>query len=98
MVSECCRVELKSSRFIDTLLVDAGRADPRPVLEDLAAGRFRSVILRENVFAAQAPRRDRETLSLPEAHRRELRSHYRLRAHVSGPYLDGVYVYEPRRE
>jgi len=80
-----------------TLLVNAGRIDPNEVLEDLAERRFRTIILGMNVFDSSGSRwRNAETLFLPETHLDEIRKHYRLVAHVAGPYLGGDYVYEPK--
>jgi hypothetical protein len=82
-----------------TLLVNAGRIDPHQVLGDLANQRFRTVILGMNVFNSTGSRwRNAETLFLPEAHLDQIRKHYRLVAHVPGPYLAGDYVYEPACE
>lgn len=81
--------------LIYTLLVEAGRSDPGPVLRDLAQGRFQSIILRENVFSPTPAWDNPETTALPIAQRNEIRRSYRLARHIAGPYLEGVYVYEP---
>lgn len=79
-----------------TLLANAGRIDPEPLLEDLAEGRFRTIILGINVFDNGASQwRNGETLFLPDRHLDQIRKHYRLVAHIPGPYLGGDYVYEP---
>ena len=83
--------------LIYTLLSDAGLSDPEPVRRDLAAGRFDTVVLYENLFAENAFQKNAETPSLPGGHLEEIRRNYRLVRHIDGPYLAGVYVYEPRR-
>jgi len=79
------------------LLVNAGRIDPEPIRRDLARGAFSTVILHEDVF--QPPLAgSAELAALPAAQLDEVRRHYRLAAHVSGPFLNGVYVYQPLPE
>ncbi len=87
------RIEVEP--LIYTLLVDAGRSDPGPVLRDLAEKQFQAVILRENVFHPRPTWDNAETVALPLSHRNEIRRSYRLAQHIPGPYLDGVYVYQP---
>jgi 4-amino-4-deoxy-L-arabinose transferase-like glycosyltransferase len=82
--------------FIYSLLVAAGRVDPGPVLRDLSARRFQTVILSLNVFSEKAPWDDPELLNLPPAHLEAIRQNYRLVKHVPGPPLEGNYIYEPR--
>jgi hypothetical protein len=84
--------------LIYTLLVEAGVTDPEPVRRDLAARRFGAVVLYENLFAANSFRKNSETPSLPAAQLEEIRKNYRLVRHTEGPYLEGDYVYEPRRD
>lgn len=83
--------------LIYNLLVSVHRVDPEPVRRDLARGAFSTVILSEDVFQ---PRRfdDAEIGTLPLSEIDEVRKHYRLVRHVPGPFLDGVYVYQPMRE
>ena len=76
------------------LLVNAGLVDPEPVRRDLERGAFSTVILHEDVFHPQSAG-NRELAALPASQLDEIRRHYRLAAHVPGPFLDGVYVYEP---
>jgi hypothetical protein len=76
------------------LLVQAGRVDPEPVRRDLARAEFPAVILHQDVFQPPSAA-NAEIASLPEAQLAELRNHYRLAAHLPGPFLDGVYVYQP---
>ena len=76
------------------LLVSVHKVDPEPVRRDLARGAFSTVILSEDVFQ---PRQfdDAEIGTLPLSQLDEVRKHYRLVRHVPGPFLDGVYVYQP---
>ena len=82
--------------LIYTLLVNAGRVNTAPVRNDLAARRFATVILFNDVFSPRTPLwQNPETPSLPASELDEIRKHYRLVKHVPGPYLDGDYVYQP---
>jgi len=84
--------------LIYSLLVEAGRIDPNPVLRDLEARRFQTVVLHENVFT-EAPALDNpERIVLPKAHLDAVRKNYRLVKHVEGPFLNGEFVYEPIRD
>ena len=80
--------------LIYNLLVSVHVIDPEPVRRDLARGAFSTVILSEDVF--QPPQfGDAEIGTLPPSQLDEVRKHYRLVQHVPGPFLDGVYVYQP---
>jgi hypothetical protein len=79
------------------LLVEAGRIDPEPVRRDLARGAFSAVILHQDVFHSSSAG-NAEIAALPLAQLDEVRRHYRLAAHVPGPFLDGVYIYQPLAE
>jgi hypothetical protein len=80
--------------LIYNLLVSAQVIDPEPVRRDLARGAFSAVILSEDVF--QPPQfSDAEIGTLPPAQLEEVRRHYRLVQHIPGPFLSGVYVYQP---
>lgn len=93
------RGHIEVEPLIYTLLVNAGRVDPAPVLRDLSLRRFERVIIGQNIFAANPVAWDnQETLSLPAAHLDALRRNYRLVAHVKGAYLEGDYIYEPRQD
>ena len=78
------------------LLVDAGLVDPGPVLHDLDQQAFSVILLSENVFLNEPPRGP-EFASLPAAQLDSIRRHYHLAAQVPGPYLDGVFVYQPNQ-
>ncbi|MGA3024655.1 MAG: glycosyltransferase family 39 protein [Bryobacteraceae bacterium] len=88
------RVEVEP--LIYKLLVRAGRVDPEPVRRDLAGQVFSTVILYHDVSRPADP--DLEFPTLPERQLAEIRRHYRLAAHIPGPWLDGVYVYKPAAE
>ncbi len=83
--------------LIYNLLVSVHVIDPEPVRRDLASGAFSTVILSEDVFQPQQFG-DAEIGTLPRIQLDEVRKHYRLVQHVPGPFLDGVYVYQPVRE
>jgi 4-amino-4-deoxy-L-arabinose transferase-like glycosyltransferase len=76
------------------LLVSAGAVDPEPLRRDIAASRFSTIILAEDVRTDHPPL-DAEISSLPAAQLAEIRKHYTLVKHISGPVLDGMYVYKP---
>jgi hypothetical protein len=76
------------------LLVDAGQIDPEPVRRDLERRAISTVILHDDVFQP-AVHGNAEIAALPSVQLAELRKHYRLAAHIPGPFLDGVYVYKP---
>jgi len=80
--------------LIYNLLVSVHKIDPEPVRRDLARGAFSTVILSEDLFQ---PRQfgDAEIGTLPDIQLDEVRKHYRLVRHIPGPFLDGVYVYQP---
>lgn len=75
------------------LLVQAGRVNPEPLRRDLAEGRIPTVILHQDISKSEAA--NAEIGSLPEVQLAELREHYRMAAHIPGPFLDGVFVYLP---
>jgi hypothetical protein len=80
--------------LIYNLLVSVHRIDPEPVRHDLERGAFSTVILSQDVFQARQFD-DPEIGTLPDIQLDEVRKHYRLVRHVPGPFLDGVYVYQP---
>jgi hypothetical protein len=86
------RGRLEVEPLIYTLLVRAGRIDPEPVRRDIAAKKFSTIILYRDVnrpFDSSL-----ELLALSDAQLDEVRKHYRIAAHIPGPYLDGIYVYK----
>ena len=83
--------------LIYNLLVSVHKIDPEPIRRDLASGAFSTVILSEDVFQP-APFGDAEIGTLPSSQLEEVRKHYRLIQHVPGPFLAGVYVYQPVKE
>lgn len=79
--------------LIYRLLVEAGRIDPAPLTSDLRAAAFSRILLYEDVnqpagFNVEVP-------GLTQAQSAVIRSRYRLTGHIPGPYLGGLYVYEP---
>ena len=80
--------------LIYNLLVAAGKIEPEQVTTDLARGAFSTVVLNEDVFHA-GQFDNAEIGTLPAAQIDEVRKHYRLIKHIDGPFLDGIYVYQP---
>lgn len=83
--------------LIYTLLVNAGVTSAGPVTRDLQTGAFAAVMLYHDVNDPAEFAANPETPSLPEQQLAMIRNGYELVAHVPGPLLDGVYVYEPRK-
>jgi hypothetical protein len=75
------------------LLVRAGRIDPEPLRRDIARQAFAVIVLYQDL--SQPIDTDLEVPTLPESQRNEIRRRYRLVKHIPGPYLRGVYLYEP---
>jgi hypothetical protein len=90
------RGDIEVEPLIYSLLVQAGRADPRPLLRDLSTRQFANILLLENVFDPSARQDDAEFAHLPAAQIDAIRRNYRVVEQVKGPY--GVYVYEPRHD
>ena len=88
------RGTMEVETLIYTLLVDAGRVDPAPLLRDLANQAFSAIVLYEDLSQPRA-NLGAEILSLTAPQRSEIQKRYKLVAHLPGPYLDGVYVYQP---
>jgi hypothetical protein len=80
--------------LIYRLLVEAGRVDATPLNRDLQAGAFAHILLYEDVN--QPAGTDAEIPRLPASQSEIIRSRYRLVRHIPGPYLEGVYLYQPR--
>jgi hypothetical protein len=80
--------------LIYNLLVSVRVIDPEPVRRDLERGAFATVILSEDVFQP-SQFNEAEIGTLPPSQIEEVRRHYRLVQHIPGPFLDGVYVYQP---
>ncbi len=90
------RIEVET--LIYSLLVEAGKVDPAPVLRDIEAGRFDTLILPFDVSATQKPAwLNAELASLPQDQLDAVRKHYRLIKHLDGAFLNGNYIYEPIR-
>ena len=82
--------------LIYSLLVDAGLVDPEPVLRDMIAGRFSTVVLYEDVFDETDPFRHPTMPSLPESHLEALRANYQLVERLDSPYSNGICLYQPK--
>jgi hypothetical protein len=80
--------------LIYNLLASIRMIDPEPVQHDIAGGAFSAIILSEDVFQKQSIAGP-EIGTLPASQLDEVRKHYRLVRHIAGPFLDGVYVYQP---
>ena len=81
------------------LLTNAHRIDPSPLLKDLAADTFGTIILDQNVFAKTLPPgANEDTLFIPPSALAQIRQHYVLVRHVPSPYLEGDYIYQPQRK
>jgi hypothetical protein len=52
------------------------------------------VILSQDIFQVQTVAGP-EIGTLPASQLDEVRKHYRLVQHINGPFLEGVYVYQP---
>jgi hypothetical protein len=84
---------LEVEPLIYTWLVRAGRIDPQPVLRDIAAQTFSTIVLYRDVNRPFPP--DLELVAFTDAQLDEIRKHYQLVAHIPGPYLSGVFIYKP---
>lgn len=81
------------------MLVNSGRIDQQPILQDLAGSHFRTIVLSQDIFARRPASWDNhEVVSLAPALVEELRKNYELIAHVNGPDFEGDYVYQPRNQ
>jgi hypothetical protein len=92
--SERLRGSMEVETLIYGLLVRAGAVDPEPVRRDIAAQAFSSIVLFDDLSEPDSGG-DLEISTLPAAQLSEIRLHYKLAAHIPGPYRDGVFVYEP---
>lgn len=77
------------------LLVHSGAVDPEPLRRDLAAQKFSTILLFEDVAHPEVAA-DAEESTLPPSQIEEIRKHYRLVARIESPYPSGVFVYKPR--
>jgi hypothetical protein len=80
--------------FIYSQLVKSGRVDPEPVRADIAAEKFATIFLFEDVNHREHDP-DPEVTTFTDSQIQEIKQHYRVVAHVAGPYQDGIYVYRP---
>jgi hypothetical protein len=94
MMHSARRMEVEP--LIYRLLAEAGRVDGERVLGDLKEGKFRTVLLYEDLATKADP--DPEFPRLTATQMDAIRRRYRLVKHAPGPYLTGLYVYEPMTE
>jgi len=85
------RIEVEP--LIYRLLVRAGRIDPEPLRHEIAQQAFSVIVLFQDL--SKPTEMDLEMPNLPESQMNEIRKQYRFVKHIPGPYLGGVYVYEP---
>ncbi len=84
------RGRIEEETAIYTLLVEAGPVDPGPVMRDIEAGRFDTVMLPFDVTAGPKPTwLNAEVTPLPKAQLDAVRTHYRLVKHLDGAFLNG---------
>ena len=76
------------------LMIKAGRIDPEPLRRDLAQSAIRLVILYEDIDHP-IPDQSLEIARLSPEQTMEVRKHYHLVEHIPGPYLGGIYIYQP---
>lgn len=81
--------------FYFTMLTEAGRIDPSPVVRDLVNGRFASVILTGDVNLPPNLHASPESRGIPEVVRAAIAAHYHLAATIPEPIFGPYYVYEP---
>lgn len=80
--------------LIYRLLVEAGRIDGRPLLDDIERAAFSTIVLYEDVAAVPDP--DPEIPRLTPAQMDAVRRRYTLVKHAPGPNLAGLFVYQPQ--
>jgi hypothetical protein len=86
------RIDLEM--LIYKLSVDAGIVNPAPVERDIAAGAFSAIVLFQDIQHPEG-KLPVEISTLPASQIEQMRKHYKLTRHVSGPAWDGIYVYKP---
>lgn len=91
---------LRAGRYMEVepliyrLLVEAGRIEPTAVLEDIDQRKFATIILYEDVARTGDPDPEIPRLTAPQMD--AIRRQYQLIRHVPGPYLGGLFIYQPR--
>ncbi len=88
------RIEVEP--LIYRLLVEAGKVDASPVIQDIERAKFQTILLFENI--AEKPNLDPEYPRLPSDHMAAIRKNYRLTKRIPGPLANGLYIYQPFRE
>lgn len=85
---------LEVETLIYRLLVEAGRIDPEPVLRDIEAAAFETIVLYDDVQAQAV--QDPEIPRLTPAQMAAVARRYELVQHAPGPNLAGLYIYKPK--
>src|ERR1043166_14555 len=80
--------------LIYKLLAGAGVVNPEPLRRDIAAEKFSTIFLFQDVHEHDANLDVEVSTFLPEQ-TQEIEKHYKLVAQIPGPYLNGIYVYKP---
>ena len=88
------RIEVEP--LIYRLLVEAGRVDGSRVLRDIEQSGFQTILLFENT--ADPANTDPEFPRLMTEQMDAIRNRYRLVKYLPGPYVSGLYVYQPSVE
>jgi hypothetical protein len=86
---------LEVEMLIYKLLVDAKRIDAEPVRRDIAAKRFDTILLGEDLTLPEQSR-NAELATLPASQMQEIRRSYKLVRKIPEPYQDFLYVYKPK--
>lgn len=94
-------VQLRGRTDVETLiysiLVNAGRVDPAPVVRHLEQGRFSAVVLWDDLFAPnRTAASTAEAQGLPPVVEDAIRARYRLVTTIPEPFFGPYYIYEPR--
>ena len=80
--------------LIYKLLAGARVVNPEPLRRDIAAEKFSTIFLFQDVHEHAANLDVEVSTFLPEQ-TQEIEKHYKLVAQIPGPYLNGIYVYKP---
>lgn len=85
---------LEVEPLIYRLLLEAGRVDGTQLLRDIHQNRFETILLYDDLQNISDP--DPEIPRLAAVQMDAIRQHYHLVAHLDGPNLNGLYIYQPR--
>ncbi len=87
------RGEMEVEPLIYSKLVEADMIDPEPLRRDIAARKFAIICLWTDLNSTTPL--DQEISNFPVTQMDAIRKNYQRIAHIPGPYLDGLYVYQP---